>query len=313
MAIIKSPRAVNNMLDINLNTELQPLARVATKFVLFAVGLLIIAQIWNMNLAGIIAGIGIAGLAVSLAAKELLDDALGFALILSDDPFDIGDYVISPHGEGIIEKIGLRATRIRQLNQGLRIIPNHQIANDPLTNWSRLEQRWFNFYLGITYDATADQIEELSQALREMLGQREAVDEDKIIVYFTEYGDSSLNVLIRCYINIQDWAGAKAERHEVNLEIMRIVDEMGMSIAFPTRTLHLEQVPPAMISEDNVDSVLGEKKAEEHVLSASTSFQERKHTRSVKDPVIQEGASNNDGQGSADHTDDYTDYDDDGE
>lgn len=241
--ILRTQDRARQILGLDIRPQIMPVARIALLALVIVIGLLAVAQIWALNLAGLIAGIGLGGLALSLAAKEVLDDLLGFVVIISDDVYRINEYIASPNAEGIIENIGLRSTRVRQLNQGLTIVPNATIANDPVTNWSRLERRWFNFMLGVTYSATAEQIEALTQRLRDMLKGREAINSESVVVLFTEYDDSSLNLLIRCYVNIEDWVEAHAERHAVNLEIMRIVDELDMSMAFPSRSIYLEQIP----------------------------------------------------------------------
>lgn len=228
---------------IDMSREILPIVRISMKLLIIILTLMVALQIWNINIAGLLAGVGLGGLAISLAAKEILDDVLGFMIIMTDKPFKLDEYIISPHGEGIIERVSIRATYVRRLDQGLTIIPNSTVVNDPLTNWSRLEQRWFNFMLGVTYDSTAEQIENLAKRLRQLLRGREKIKDDSVVVAFTEYDDSSLNLLVRCYVDIADWTEAKLERHAVNLDIRRLVEQLDMNIAFPSRSLYLEQIP----------------------------------------------------------------------
>lgn len=242
-AITSSSGRLNEVTNLNIDEAMMPVIRVTLKIVVALLGFLTIVQIWGISVAGIVAGVGLGGLAVSLAAKDILDDVLGFLTIIGDNIFTREEYIISPHAEGIIEHIGIRSTRIRQLNQALVIVPNGVLANDAVTNWSRLEKRWFNFLVGVTYQSTAAQIESFVSETRAMLEGRESVQNDSIVVLFTEYDESALNILVRCYINIEDWTEAKQERHAVNLAIMQIVDDLGMSIAYPTRSLFVEDIP----------------------------------------------------------------------
>lgn len=223
-----------------------PLVRYTVRFLVLAIGALFIAEIWAFNIAGLVAGLGLGGLAVSLAAKEVLDDFLGFLVIIYDNLFTSGEYIVSEHGEGIVEHIGLRSTTIRRLDQGVVYAPNGQLANASITNWSRLDKRWFNFMLGISFEATADQIEQLVSRVKAMLKARQNVQQGSPVVLFTEYGDYALNILIRCYVTIEDWTKAHEERHAVNLEIMRIVSELGVSVALPSRSVYLEEIPPGI-------------------------------------------------------------------
>ena len=117
------------------------------------------------------------------------------------------------------------------------------MANAAVTNWSRLSKRRYNFTIGVTYDTTSGEMRELLTQLREMLAAREAVDHETIIVRFTEFGASSLDVLVRCNVNIPGWNEWAAEREEINLAIMDIVESMGLSMAFPSTSLYVESLP----------------------------------------------------------------------
>ncbi|GAB4530477.1 MAG: mechanosensitive ion channel family protein [Anaerolineae bacterium] len=241
--ILLSQKRARRFLSLEIQGAMMPLIRIGYRVFVIAIGLLVIAQIWNVNVAGLVAGIGLGGLALSLAAKEVLDDVLGFMVIVGDDIYRHSEYIVSPNAEGIIERIGLRSTRVRQLDQGLVIVPNSTLANDPVTNWSRLEKRWFNFLLGIMYSTRAEEIEGFISRLREMLQQREHVDPDSVVVLFLEFDDSALNILIRCYVDLPDWVEAHMERSAINLEITRLANEMHIGLAFPSRSLYLEQIP----------------------------------------------------------------------
>lgn len=307
-SLTRSEVRLQSITGLNIDKSVMPVIRITTKTLLVIVGVLALAQVWGINLVSLVAGLGIAGVAVALAAKEILDDLIGFMIIMTDDPFTLDEYIVSPHAEGTVERINVRSTRVRQLNQGLVTVPNSKIVDDPIINWSRLEKRWFNFMLGVTYTSTAEQIQTLVRRIREMLAGRESVQDDSIIVYFTEYDDSSLNVLIRCYIEIEGWAEAKAERHDVNLEIMQIVNELDMSVAFPSRSLYLEQVPVGLRPNNGSNGKAADTKerapAEEEVVSY-----DQKNGPSARH--FSKGPQGHE-SGSVDEAD-YTDYDDDGE
>lgn len=242
--IMRTVNRINRILPVKIERELLPIARFSTLSLVAIVGLFAVANVWGINLTGLLTGIGLGGLAISLAAKEVLDDVFGYMVIMADNPFTIDEYIVSPHAEGTVEHIGVRSTHIRRLDQALTVVPNAKLVSDEVTNWSRLDRRWFNFMLGITYDTPVERIEDFTSRVREMLKNREAVDKDTVVVLFTEYDDSSLNLLVRAYVNIADWTEANAERHAVNLEIMQIANEMDVAMAFPSRSLYLEQMPP---------------------------------------------------------------------
>lgn len=229
-----------------IDPALMPIFQFCAKTVIIIFGILTITQIWGWNIAGLLAGVGLGGLAVSLAAKDVLEDVLGYGVIVADNVLREGEYIVSPSAEGIVETIGVLSTRIRQLNQGLVIVPNSKLSGDWIVNWSRLEKRWFNFEVGLTYRSTADQIQQFVTTLTERLKGRDHVQEDSVVVLFTEYADSSLNVLVRFYVDLPDWVDAHVERHEVNLVIMDVLKEAGVQCAFPSRSLYLEDMPAGL-------------------------------------------------------------------
>jgi len=293
--LTSSPERVRKVARVEVDEAIMPVVRVAAKGLILIAGFLTVVRIWDISVGGILTGIGLGGLAISLAAKELLDDVIGFLSIVGDNIFTKEEYIVSEHVEGIVEKIGLRSTRVRQLNQGLTIVPNSVISNDAVTNWSRLEKRWFNFMVGVTYQATAEQIESFVTETRKMLEGREHVDNDSIVVLFMEYDDSALNILVRCYVDIEDWTASKQERHAVNLGIMQIVDDLGMSIAYPTRSLFVEGMPTVNTNFNgtngkNGSHEPGEDYVEDHREQASYPGGQDAETVSVTD-------SNGDGDG----------------
>lgn len=241
--ITRSQNRMQQIIGYELRNALMPVTRIIVRSLIIVLGVLTIAQIWQINAAGILAGLGLGGLALSLAAKEVLEDIIGFAVIFGDDVFTLGEYISFSKGDGTVEHIGVRSTQIRKLDQGLLVVPNSDLANDTITNWSRLEQRWFNFVIGVTYDTTAQQLDQLTLRLRQMLAARENVKADTVLVLFTEYDSSSLNIMVRFYVDIANWTRAHEERHAINLEIMRIVNELGVDMAFPSTSLYVEKIP----------------------------------------------------------------------
>lgn len=245
--LMVSSTRVEKITGYSIDGALMPLLRFCAKVIVVIFGVLTITQIWGWNIAGLVAGVGLGGLAISLAAKDILEDILGYGVIVVDNVLREEEYIVSPHAEGIVENIGVLSTRIRQLNQGLVIVPNSKLSGDWVVNWSRLEKRWFNFEVGLTYRSTADQIQQFVNLLTERLREREHVQEDSVVVLFTEYADSSLNVLVRFYVDLPDWVDAHAERHEVNLVIMHVLKDIGIEVAFPSRSLYLEDVPSGLL------------------------------------------------------------------
>ncbi len=225
---------------LSLDEALLPFLRTGTQLIIIALGLVIIIQEWGYDVSGLIAGLGLGGLAISLAAQQTLSNIFGFASIVSDRPFVVGEYIHTDFVEGIVEEVGLRSTHVRQLNQAVVNVPNSLLASTSILNWSRLAKRQVNLTLGVTYSTSADQMELLLDRLRSMLKARETVDPNSVVVYFTNFGDPSLDILVRCYVGLADWGAFTAEQERIMLEIMRVVDKTGLEIAFPSRTLYIQ-------------------------------------------------------------------------
>lgn len=241
-----SSRQVLSLTGIRIEDPLLPFVRVSIKLFVMAVGVVIILQVWGFDISGLIAGIGIGGLGISLAAQDTIANLFGFISIVGDRPFDVGDYIKTTDVEGLVEHVGLRSTRVRQLNQALVTLPNNKLANSAILNWSRLYKRQVNFVLGVTYTTSVDQMRELLAEIRSALVARETVQSDSVVAYFTNFGGSSLDILVRCFVMLPDWGEFTAEQEQINLQIMDIVRGKGLEIAFPTQTVYVQNVPDDM-------------------------------------------------------------------
>jgi MscS family membrane protein len=232
-ALAPSSNRLFRLTGLTINERLLPFMRTAIKLILIALTLVIIIQEWGYDVSGLVAGLGLGGLAFSLAAKDTVENLFGFTTIVGDQPFVVGEFIKSNDIEGTVEHVGIRSTRIRQPDQSYVIVPNSKLASSPILNWSRLSKRWYNTTLRVTYNATRQDIVELMTRIRAMLTAREHVQSDSIIVNFINFGDNGFEILVRCYINLADWPTFTTERETINLEIMRIYEELGLKIAFP--------------------------------------------------------------------------------
>jgi MscS family membrane protein len=227
---------------IAVEEALLPFARTGLQIVILAITLVIIINDWGYDVSGLIAGLGIGGLAISLAAQDTLSNLFGFTAIVGDRPFSVGEYIKTKDVEGIIEQVGLRSTRVRQLDQAVVTVPNSVLASSAILNWSRLRKRQINLTLGITYGARSEQVETLLQRLRDLLVNWENADAQSVVVNLVNLGDRSLEILVRCYLNIADWGPFTQEKERIFLAIMRIVEEIGLQVAVPSRTIYIENL-----------------------------------------------------------------------
>ena len=215
-----------HMTGINLDEALLPFIRVGLQILVIIFAVVIIIQEWGYDVSALIAGFGLGGLAFSLAAQDTIANFFGFSMIVGDRPFNVGEYIKTPDVEGTVEYVGVRSTRIRQLDQALVTVPNKQLANSVILNWSRLSKRMVNFTMRIAPDITKVDLEHVLESIRTMLADRERVDANSVVVYFTNFSETGFELLIRCYVSIADWTEFQREREAINLEIMRILSEI---------------------------------------------------------------------------------------
>lgn len=209
-----------------------------------AVVILVLIQLFQIlsdkPIASVIAGLGIGGLAVALAAQDTLKHFIGSFVIAGDRPFEIGDRVVVDGHDGPVESIGMRSTRIRTLEGHLVSIPNGELANRTIRN---IGKRPFIRRVGnvtITYDTPSAKIERAVEILKEILDNHEGMHEElPPRVYFNELNSASLNILFLYWYHPPDYWAYMDFTQKVNLEIMRRFNAEGIDFAFPTQTLHL--------------------------------------------------------------------------
>lgn len=239
--IVSSSPRLRYLTGMPLDEQLVPFVRVGIKVILLAILIVVVLQEWEYDVSGLVAGLGLGGLAFSLAAQDTVANLFAFTTIVSDRPFVVGEYIKTPDVEGTVERVGVRNVRVRQVDQAFVTVPNSKLTSAPIINWSRLNKRRINFSLGMTYDTTSDEIRVLVHRIREMLKGHEKVDPESVVVHFNEFGDSALKIVIVAMVYESNWGAFQGVREEVNLNILDIVTDMGLSIAFPSQSLYVER------------------------------------------------------------------------
>jgi MscS family membrane protein len=242
-AVMETPHRLLSLTQVEIEDRLLPFLRTTIMVLVLAIGLLTVLAAWDVNINGLVASLGIIGAAIAFAAQDTVANAFGFASIVGDNPFEVGDFISTSDATGIVEHVGVRSTRLRQLNKALVTVPNSQLNNKAVLNWSRLDRRQIDFVLGVTYSTNASQMRHLLNDLRDLLRGRESVDPDSIVVNFIDFGSSSLNILVRCDVLLAAWAEFTAEREVINLQIMELIDRLGLSIAFPSTSVYIDAWP----------------------------------------------------------------------
>ena len=230
---------ITSRTESKLDDHLVPLFTKASKTFLAVLAFILVAQNLGYSISGLLAGLGIGGLAVAMAAKDTLANLFGSLMILIDRPFRVGDWITFSGGDGVVEEIGMRSTRVRTFAKTVVSIPNQALANATVENHSLMPKRRIKFTLGVTYDATVTQVRGLVQRIEDYLKNSPDINQEFMLVKFTTFNDSSLDIFIYCFTVTTDWTEHLSVRQDVNLKVMELVEEMGMSVAFPTQTVHL--------------------------------------------------------------------------
>jgi MscS family membrane protein len=229
-------------LKINLDPILANILSSALRTIIFVFAFLVLAKEWGYDVSGLVAGLGLGGLALAMASKDSLANIFGGLLILADKPFAIGDWIQTSSIEGTVEEVTFRCTKIRTIEQALVHIPNSNLTNVAIVNFSRRKKRRASFTLGLTYAAKRKEVEACVAAIKKLLSESDELAQEAgdCFVAFEEYADSSLNIRIIFHTLAVDYIGHSRSREKINLAIFDVVESLGLSIAFPSRSLYLE-------------------------------------------------------------------------
>lgn len=224
-----------------------PLINRSIRIFVVIMGTMTLLASLEVNVAGLVTGLGIGGAAFALAAQDSIGNFFGSLGILADRPFDVGDWIkVGDKVDGFVEEIGFRSTKIRTFPRTLTTVPNKLLASEVIDNHTRMPKRRVKQTIGVAYETTPEQLEALMGRMREILQEDEGIHPDFVLVRFAEFGAYALDILV-IYFTLGIFAREHYEvKERINLKFMRVIQEMGLSIAFPTQTVHLaNQTQPA--------------------------------------------------------------------
>lgn len=197
-----------------------------TRFFILAIAIVIIIQEWGYNVNGLIAGLGLGGLALALATKDALANVVAGLVIIMEKPFLIGDWISTPSAEGTVEDISFRSTKIRSTTQALITVPNSTLASQPITNHARMGKRRLEFTLPLAHDMERSKVEKIILQVREVLNQHAEIEQDTVVVALNTIGKDVLEVLVRCFVVNTRWEDFMKVREDINLSILDITSQL---------------------------------------------------------------------------------------
>lgn len=203
-------------------------------------GFLLITEL-GYNLNGLVAGLGLGSVVITLAAQDTAKNLFGGLVIFLDKPFIVGDWIEMDKYEGTVEDITFRSTRVRTFENSVVNIPNSIIANNSIINWSRMEKRRNKVNLCLELDTPLDKIQIVQNKIREMLKQHDDVIDETIIVRLDNITDNGMNLMICSYTNSIDYASFLKEKEKINLKIMQILREENVELAYDTKTIVMKR------------------------------------------------------------------------
>ncbi len=231
---------VTGKTENSLDDQLVPLIRKTLRVFIVVLGVIVILQNNGFNVASLIAGLGIGGLAVALAAKDTLANFFGSITIFVDRPFRMGDWIKTSAAEGTVEEVGFRSTRIITFYNSVISVPNSSLANSEIDNLGMRKYRRLKTILNLTYTTSPEQMEAFVEGIKAIVKANSNFRQDYYEIHFHAFGAHSLDVLVYVFFSVPDWSTELQQRHNFLLEILRLAKALEVEFAFPTQTLHID-------------------------------------------------------------------------
>ncbi len=229
--------------ETKLDDQLAPFVRKTLKVIVTVFGVIFIASNIDIDITSLLAGLGIGGLAVALAAQDTLANLFGSITVLIDRPFQVGDWVVIGDIEGTVEELGFRSTRIRTFYNSVVTVPNSVLTKASVDNLGVRKFRRIKTMLSLTYSTPPEKIEAFCEGVRELIRTQPYTRKDYYHCYLNQFSGSSLDVLLYCFIITPEWSTELRERHRLFMGIIRLASDLGISFAFPTQTIHMTEEP----------------------------------------------------------------------
>ncbi len=231
----------NRIEDAASVTTMSALAFLA-KLVLWTIAFLLVLDNMGVDVTALIAGLGVGGIAVALAAQNVLGDLFASLSIVLDKPFVLGDFIVVGDYMGTVEHIGLKTTRVRSLSGEQLVIPNHDLLTSRIRNYKLMQERRVVFGIGVTYETPVAQLREIPQIIKEAITSQDQTRFDR--AHFKGFGDSALTYEAVYYVLVADYNIYMDIQQRINFFLFDKFAELGIDFAYPTQMVYLNPVEP---------------------------------------------------------------------
>jgi MscS family membrane protein len=236
----------------NIDDILFPLIQKALWLLIILVGVARVLTIHGVNVSGLIAGLGLGGLAFALAAKDTLENIFGSVAILIDQPFRVGDAIHVGGVSGTVEHIGLRSTRLRTPDNSLVSMPNSKVIAGHVDNLGARPYVRTRFTLNISYDTPPKDIEALCAGIRELVRSHPECKRDSVAVFLSEFNATSLGVLVQFQLLTRDWITEQAIKDQIFLAILTLIGDLGIRLTAPPQEIRMTRATALQDSESSL-------------------------------------------------------------
>ncbi|MBL4616819.1 MAG: mechanosensitive ion channel family protein [Robiginitomaculum sp.] len=236
--------AVLKPLEKALTPEIMSWVRKAAKGLFVFVGGAAILELWGIQVGPFLAGLGIFGVAVALGAQDLFKNLIAGFLVLAEKRFQVGDWIkVDGVVEGTVELINFRSTTIRRFDKSPVYVPNANLSDNAVTNFSRMTSRRIYWKIGLVYDSSVEQLRAVRQGIHDYIMNSDDFvhpPDGTLLIHIDSFNESSIDLMVYCFTKTTNWGEWLQIKEEFAMAIKQIVAEAGSDFAFPTRTLHVQ-------------------------------------------------------------------------
>lgn len=232
---------ISKRMNVDDSSMMIPFLSKVIRFIIAVLTVTLVGAEWGFSINGVVAGMGLGSVAVAFAAKDSLSHIFGGIVIITEKPFSKGDWILTPSVEGFVEDITFRSTKIRTFADAVVTMPNATLANEPITNWSRMGRRRITFTLNVALDTDPNRLAAAVSRCEAMLRKHASIDQQTLLVKFNEFNAGSLGIFFYFFTKTTVWAEHLSIRQEINFNLLQIFEEEGVKLAYPTHRILYEE------------------------------------------------------------------------